>query len=289
VPDHNDHLLEPPSLDEEIESHYSQGQEQQRLRHETGEMERLRTEDILRRYLPSPPAVICDVGGAAGIYAFPLAEKGYRVHLIDPVPLHIEQAQTHSTQSGISLASIARGDARALSIPSGVANAVLFLGPLYHLVKRLDRMAALREAERILKPGGLLFAAAISRFASFMDGLSTGFFNDPHFREIVAADLATGVHRNPTGPPEYFTTSYFHRPEELYSEVCEAAFEDVKLLAVEGPAWGGAHFRSALNDPVQRNALLRRLAEIESESSIMGASAHFIAMARKQPGPRQNG
>ena len=103
------------------------------------------------------------------------------------------------------------------------------------------------------------------------------------------ADLATGVHRNPTGSPEYFTTASFHRPEELYSEMREAAFEDVKLLAVEGPAWGGAHFRAALTDPVQRNVLLRMLSEIESESSIMGASAHFIAIAYKQPSPCQNG
>jgi len=237
VPGHDDHMPEFPGLDEEIERHYSQGQEQERLRRDTGEVERLRTADILHRYLPSPPAVICDVGGAAGIYAFPLAEKGYHVHLIDPAPLHIEQARTHSVQTGIPLASIARGDARALDITSGVADAVLLLGPLYHLVKKSDRMAALHEAERILKPGGVLFAAAISRFASLIDGLSNGFFKDARFRELVSADLATGEHKNPTSSPEYFTTAYFHRPEELYSEVCEATFEEVKVLAVEGPAW----------------------------------------------------
>ena len=289
MPDHNDHLPELPSLDEEIERHYSQGQEQQRLRRDTGEMERLRTADILYRYLPSPPAVIYDVGGAAGIYAFPLAEKGYHVHLIDPAPLHIEQAQAHSAQSGIPLASIARGDARALNISSGVADAVLLLGPLYHLVKKSDRMAALHEAKRILKPGGILFAAAISRFASFIDGLSNGYFKDSQFRALAGADLATGRHRNPTSFPEYFTTGHFHRREELHAEICEAAFADVKVLAVEGPAWGAAHFRAAVTDLVQRNALLEMLSEIESESSIVGASAHFIALARKPAGPFQNG
>jgi 2-polyprenyl-3-methyl-5-hydroxy-6-metoxy-1,4-benzoquinol methylase len=289
VPDHNEHLPEFPSLDEDIERHYSQGQEQQRLRRDTGDVERLRTADILHRYLPSPPAVICDVGGAAGIYAFPLAEQGYQVHLIDPVALHIEQAQTHSAQSGIPLASIARGDARALNISSGVADAVLLLGPLYHLVKKPDRMAALDEAKRILKPGGILFAGAISRFASLIDGLSSGSFRDSQFRELVGADLATGEHRNPTSFPEYFTTAYFHRPEELYSEIREATFEDVKLLGVEGPAWGAAHFRSAVTDLIQRKVLLAMLSEIESESSIIGASAHFIAIARKQERGKRKG
>src|SRR5437899_872411 len=80
------------------------------------------------------------------------------------------------------------------------------------------------EARRILKRGGVFFAAAISRFASLLDGLSTGNFRDAQFREIVAADLASGQHRNPTSHPAYFTTAYFHRPEDLAAEVREAGF-----------------------------------------------------------------
>jgi ubiquinone/menaquinone biosynthesis C-methylase UbiE len=280
MPHQNDNLPAPLRLDGEIERYYSQAQEEQRLSSE-GDMERLRTEDILSRYLPPPPAVICDVGGAAGIYAFPLAARGYHVHLFDPVPLHLQQARARSTQSGVSLASIAGGDARALAVSSGVADAVLLLGPLYHLVRKSDRMAALHEARRVLKPGGLLFAAAISRFASLIDGLSNGFFQDAQFREIVKADLASGEHRNPTSSQEYFTTAYFHRPEELHSEIGEATYEDVRMLSVEGPAWGAAHFRSAVADAAQRSVLLKLLSEIESEPSIIGASAHFIALARK--------
>jgi 2-polyprenyl-3-methyl-5-hydroxy-6-metoxy-1,4-benzoquinol methylase len=74
----------------EIEAHYLLGGESQRLSNEWGELERLRTRAILARHLPSPPAVILDVGGAAGVYAFPLAKQGYEVHLIDAVELHLE-------------------------------------------------------------------------------------------------------------------------------------------------------------------------------------------------------
>jgi 2-polyprenyl-3-methyl-5-hydroxy-6-metoxy-1,4-benzoquinol methylase len=94
------------TLDEEIQRYYELGQEQNRLLAQGGDLERVRTQDILSRYLPSPPAVICDVGGAAGIYAFPLSERGFRVHLIDPIALHIMQARTHAAKSEISLESI---------------------------------------------------------------------------------------------------------------------------------------------------------------------------------------
>jgi ubiquinone/menaquinone biosynthesis C-methylase UbiE len=267
-------------IPKEIEEHYLQGMESERLSGERGELERVRTQTILFQYLPRVPAEIFDVGGAAGIHAFPLAKRGYQVHLIDPVELHVEQARSYAARSGITLASITRGDARRLDIPSGSADAVLLLGPLYHLVEHSERQQALQEARRILKPQGVLFAAAISRFASLIDGLSSAFFQDAEFRKIVAADLASGQHRNPTNNPAYFTTAYFHRSEDLALEVHDAGFGDVQILAVEGPAWSAPLFREVWNDPAQRQSLMEFLSLIEREPSLLGASAHLLAVAQ---------
>jgi len=271
--------LTPPKIDKDIERHYREAKESQRLSAGRGELERLRTQAILARHLPPAPATIYDIGGAAGVYAFPLASQGYAVHLIDPVELHLDQAKAYARSSGISLQSISRGDARHLDVPSGAADAVLLLGPLYHLVEHSDRLQALREADRILKPHGVLFAAAISRFASLIDGFASGFFPEAEFRKIVAADLASGRHRNATNNPFYFTTAYFHRPEELAEEVRSAGFEDVETLAVEGPVWSSARFLDVWNDPALRENLLQFLSQIEREPSVKGASAHLIALA----------
>jgi SAM-dependent methyltransferase len=270
------------SLRPEIESHYRQTKESERLSTGGGELERLRTQAILGRRLPPAPATIVDVGGAAGVYAFPLAKQGYEVHLIDPVELHLDQAKAFARSSGIALKSIKLGDARNLDIASGRADAVLLFGPLYHLVEHSDRLQALREVHRILKPGGVLFAAAISRFASLIDGLASGFFQDPEFRKIIAADLASGQHRNPTSNPFYFTTTYFHRPEDLADEVRSVGFDDVETLAIEGPAWSAAQFLDAWNEPALRQNLMDFLALIEQEPSVKGASAHLMAVARQR-------
>ena len=270
-------------IPKEIEEHYLQNKESERLSGERGELERLRTQAILARNLPWAPAAIFDVGGGAGIHAFPLAKQAYQVHLIDPVELHLEQARSYAATSGVTLASITRGDARHLDIPSGRADAVLLLGPLYHLVERSDRLQALREALRILKPRGILFAASISRFALLIDGLASGFFRDEELRRIVVADLASGQHRNPTNHPAYFTTAYFHRPEDLAAEVRDACFGDVQILAVEGPAWSAALFREAWDNPAQRQSLMEFLSLIEREPSVQGASAHLMGVARLIP------
>ena len=268
-------------IPKEIEAYYLQGMEAGRLANDWGELERVRTLAILARNLPSSPAVVFDIGGGAGVYAVPLAKQGYKVHLIDPVDLHLEQARKNAGESGIALASICLGDARHLEVPSKSADAVLLLGPLYHLVERSDRLQALRESCRILKPGGVLLAAAISRFASLIDGLSSGYFQHEEFRKIVAADLASGRHNNPTKHPAYFTTAYFHDPAELAAEVGEAGFADVQILSVEGPAWSAAMFREAWSNEVQKEKLLGFLSLIEREPSLHGASAHLIAVANR--------
>jgi ubiquinone/menaquinone biosynthesis C-methylase UbiE len=241
----------------------------------------VRTQSILALYLPAPPATIYDIGGGAGVYAFPLAKQGYAVHLVDASPLHVDQARQHAAENGIALSSIAEGDARQLGFADKSADAVLLLGPLYHLTEPADRLSALAEARRVLKPGGVLFAAAVSRFASLIDGLTWGHFLSAEFREIASADLTTGQHRNPTSHPEYFTTAYFHRPQELADEVSHAGFEQIRVLAVEGPAWSAPKFREVWSDLRARSDLLEFLARIDDEPSVLGASAHFVAVARR--------
>lgn len=267
-------------ISRDIQDHYAGGREAGRLATGRGELERVRTEAILRRYLPPPPAAVLDVGGAAGVYAIPLAQSGYVVELIDPMELHVAQARDAATSAGVQMTARV-GDARRLDVEPGTADAVLLLGPLYHLQDHDDRLLALREACRALKPRGVLFAAGISRFASLIDGVASDLFRDPAFQEIVAGDLASGRHENPTNHPDYFTTAYFHRPEELQEELYAAGFAGVQVLAVEGPIWSASHFEKSWNDPSARSKLLQHLERIEREPSILGASAHLLSVARR--------
>ncbi len=130
-------------LDPAIVAHYGQGVERDRLT-TWGRLEAERTRELLARFLPPPPAVVLDVGGAEGAYALPLARAGYVVHLLDPILSHVARAAS-SQQHETPLASAEVGDARALPFDDETADAVLLLGPLYHLVKAEDRAKALAE------------------------------------------------------------------------------------------------------------------------------------------------
>lgn len=269
-------------LSDEIASHYAQGVERDRLT-TWGRLEALRTRQLLARFLPPAQAVVLDVGGAEGAYALPLAQAGYAVHLLDPVSAHVDAARAASArQAATPLASAEVGDARELPAEDGTVDAVLLLGPLYHLVKAEGRARALGEAHRVLRPGGQLFAAAISRFASTLDGLHAGMITDQAFEAIIENDLRTGVHRNPDveGRPEWFTLAYFHHPDELRAEVRRSGFPDAEVFAVEGPC-GQASMNVDLDDPVARDAALRAIARVEREPSLLGASPHLLTVATK--------
>lgn len=261
--------------------YYESGLEAQRLSTGKGRLEKIRTQELLTRYLPSPPAIVLDVGGGPGAYACWLAARGYEVHLVDPVPLHVEQALLASRdQAAPPLASASVGDARHLDRADASTDAVLLLGPLYHLTERQDRVAALVEARRVVRRGGPVIAAGISRFASLLDGLVQGFLDDPGFAQIVQTDLRDGQHRNPTGHPDYFTTAFFHLPEELEAEMEEAGLRHEETLAVEGPGWLLQNFDDHWADPARRARLLEAARATEGEASVLGVSAHLMAVAR---------
>jgi ubiquinone/menaquinone biosynthesis C-methylase UbiE len=268
----------------EILRHYGETDESSRLRSGWFQLEQARTQELLLRHLPAPPARIIDAGGGAGVYACWLAHRGYEVHLIDPVPKHVEQARAASNrQPEHPLASTEVGDARRLVHADASADAVLLLGPLYHLVEREDRIACLREAHRVLRAGGLAWGAGISHFASLFDSLSQGFFDDPAFAPILARDLENGQHRNPTDNPMYFTDAFFHRPGELSRDFLAAGFEVVAVVAIEGPGWLARDFDRLWSDSVQRERLLAAVRKVEREPSVLGASSHIMAIGRKRP------
>lgn len=243
-----------------------------------GELTRLRTWELFDRLLPRPPAVILDVGGGPGVHAERLAALGFDVQLFDPVPRHVEEARERAA-SALAAFAVGEAEARELPVDAESADVVLLMGPLYHLPDRADRTAALAEARRVLRPGVLLFAEVISRFAWLLEcAYEDNLHDEARWREFDA-NIKTGMSNPPDRFPEGGFWAYFHHPDEAASEIADAQFTNVDAVSVEG-------FGATLPDLAKRLAddrdrVLRAVRLVEREPSLLGTSPHIVITATK--------
>lgn len=264
-------------LDPAVRAYYEQGTEAGRLLGGTlkGALELERTKELILRDLPPGTLDVLDVGGGAGVYASWLADQGHRVSLIEPIPVHVQQAREADGRITAEL-----GDARDLSSDDRSVDLVLLLGPLYHLLDGDERVAALSEAHCVLRPGDTLIAAGIARFSFLLDLLVVrDEIHEAGLLEAVSRTVATGEFLG--DEYEMFTNAYLHLPEELSQETQTAGFTSPQIFSIESFGCLVPDFADRWEDPKRRKALLEAVRLIEAEPSIQAAAGHLLAVAEK--------
>ncbi len=228
----------------DVQSYYDQ--------HAVAEWERLerkRTEfavtlRALHDFLPAAPAALLDVGSGPGRYAIALAKQGYAVTLVDLSQQCLTLAKEKARNARVRLVDTFHASAVDLSvIGSERFDAVLLMGPLYHLLLHSERVQAVREARHRLKPEGVLFASFITRFAPFRDAAVKYpelMLEEPAYTEHV---LATGVLENAKG----FTDAHFAHPDAIIPFMESVGLHTVALIGCEGVVAGHEQKVNALD------------------------------------------
>ncbi|GAB2693225.1 hypothetical protein GCM10027037_15830 [Mucilaginibacter koreensis] len=268
------------SIHQDIAQFYSQTSEEARLQLGLGPLEFERNKDLISRYLPTGSGIVLDVGGGPGIYAEWLAKQGHQVHLIDPVLKHVQQAEKRAAKLKSRYQSSV-GEARKLNFKNDYADMVILHGPLYHLQHKTDRIAALAEALRVLKPGGIVLGFAIGRAASTLPGLLNGMMHVPGFLEMCKTELTTGEHHAPATLPGILPQAYYHYPQELMNEVSVAGLQFEQIYAVEGMIWLDSKYFETRADAAKKQAMMELLKATESNTELMVFSPHMMVAARK--------
>ena len=275
-------------IDSEVLNYYNLGKERNRLRTDLGRIEFARTCEILLENLPSAPAVVYDIGGAYGEYAWWLTDKGYEVHLFDLSEKNIEMsAELAEEYPNIKLKSAEVADARSINRADSSADAILLFGPLYHITDYAERQAALKECFRLLKKDGVLFCATITRYATTLwattvYGLENDLLGDKDFVEMITREIADGQHiKKPNTAYTGLGHSFFYLPKELKNEIEAAGFREADIRGVIGPCWLVPNLDEQWKDPARRENILHIVRLLEREESILGLSTHLVSVAWK--------
>lgn len=271
-------MSELPVMDR-IRAHYTtRHNESQRLTSTVkGQLELQRVKDLLSIYLPDAPARIADIGGGPGIHASWLTDRGYDVTLLDPVDRHVAEARDAGLDAVV-------GDARQLPWDNESIDAVLMAGPIYHLTEAADRRLALREAARVLRPGGLIAVIGINRVANLIGATLANRLQQR--RKVIEEILEMGFSAN----NERMAETCYHTVTQLRTELSQVA-SPVTVHGLTGP--GGwltvvmdAHFSNtalpatmAQPDPLETALLCARLADHHPE--LVPSSSLLFAVGKR--------
>ncbi|MHB8947303.1 MAG: class I SAM-dependent methyltransferase [Bacillota bacterium] len=263
-----------------IESFYDKAAETEWTRLERHRTEFAVTMRALVDYLPKPPARILDVGGGPGRYAIALAGRGHQVTLLDLSANLLAAARERAAEARVTLDDYVHGNALDLTaFERDSFDAVLLMGPLYHLLTPADRRRAVRQAARVLRPGGLLFASFISRYAPFRDVAKY----EPEWLVQHAEEALKLLRTGALPSPQGFTDAHFAHPSEIRPLFRATGLPVVDLVACEG-------LISMIEDKINETtgevweAWVELNHRLGKDPSVHGAAEHLLAVARKPCG-----
>jgi SAM-dependent methyltransferase len=262
--------------DDPLLAYYQRDKERDRLGAGVGRLEFVRTVAVIERTLPPPRATIADIGGRPGRYTDWLVDCGYEVIHRDLVPSHVDYVRRRHGEAVDTKVA----DARRLDLADDSVDVVLLLGPLYHLTEPDDRVLALAEARRIVRLGGVVHAAAISRWAARLHGVLVDSVHETH---PVILELIDEMERTGWMAPiaEGGFNGFAHRPDQLRDEVSAAGLQLRLLVTLEGAATALPDIDDRLDDPAKRSVLLDTLAAVEAVPELLGLGPHLLATATK--------
>lgn len=258
-----------------IESFYDEHAEYEWERLDRHCMEFAMNLKLLEEYLPEPPARVLDVGGGPGRYAIHLARMGYEVTLLDLSASNLALARQKAAEAGVTLAGFVHGNALDLRpFAPDSFDAVLVMGPMYHLLAHAERLQALREAHRVLRPGGVAAVAFINRYGTVRVHQAEWTVRN---LSRVREELRTGLRLREEGG---FADSWSIHPAEVRPLLGEAGFAFLDMVASEG-------IRSDYDGPVNHltgedwAAWIDLDYRIGKDPAVQGAAVHLLAVARK--------
>ena len=256
----------------ELEKYYNKFCEEKRLTRRHGYVEYVTSMKYIHEYLPKgekEEIKILDVGAGTGRYSVQLAEEGYDVTAVELVKYNLGILKSKK-----SSVKAYQGNALNLSrFAEDQFDLVLVFGPMYHLYTMEDKVQALKEAKRVVKPEGVILVAYCMNEYSIL----TYGFKEGHMRESIRDQKVDGSFHVRAKAEDLYD---YVRIEDIDAIDHAAGVKRVKLIAADGPANYMRTVLNAMDEETYQLFLQYHLSTCERQD-LLGASAHTLDIVRK--------
>lgn len=253
-----------------LEKYYNKFNEDKRLKTRHGTVEFLTSMKYIREYLTEfQTPKILDIGAGTGRYSVQLANEGYDVTAVELVRYNLGILKKKG-----STVKAYQGNATNLKrFCDETFDLTLLFGPMYHLGTLEERIKALKEAERVTKPGGVILVAYIMNDYSV---LTYGFVEN-HMKECMEAGMLSDDFHIQSAPEELY---HRVRLEDIEQINAGTHLERIKIIAADGPANYMRPVLNAMDEETFQLFLQYHMATCE-RPDLMGASAHTVDILRR--------
>lgn len=268
-------------MSEEVKNYYDKNciNELKRLDDPYNRIEFFSTLYMIKKYFPKE-GLIFDIGSGPGRYSLELIKRGYKVSLMDISQNSITLAKNNIEENGFKAENYICGDARHLEYETdNKYEAILLLGPMYHIQDIRERISILEECKRILKPKGIIIISYINTLGVLKNGI-TEFYEEFENLDTVYKYFSS----NSYGKENSFTDSYFTTPDEAIKEVMESGLDIISYAGAESFLSGMTNkvTEHYLNNKEVYLNLLKVAAEKCEMKEFRDSTEHLLIVAEKE-------
>jgi len=261
----------------ELELYYNKFNEEKRLDSRHGQVEFITSMKYIHKYLaemeltkPKSEIKILDVGAATGRYSVPLAEEGYDVTAVELVKHNLARLKA----KGSSVKAYQGNAMKLKRFEDNSFDVVLVFGPMYHLHEKEEKLKALSEAKRVVRPGGVIFVAYIMNEYSVI----TYAIKEKHIKEGVETGMLDETFHCTKKANALYS---FVRTEDIEELNQIAELSRVQVVAADGPANYIRTYLNALDEEEFKYFIQYHLSTCE-RADLLGASGHLVDILRKE-------
>lgn len=264
-----------------VKEYYDNNYEKEwnRLRDPYSTIEFMSTMYLIKKYLPKKGNII-DIGCGPGRYSVELLKKGYEVTLFELSDKELQLAKDKIEAANLNAEAYICENALNLHIlESEKYDAILLMGPMYHILNEYDRNKILKETHRILKSDGIAIIAYLNSWGCLKAGVT-------EFSEVFEdlQNVYNYLEDQKFGPDTSFTNLYMTTPPKALEEVSKVGFEVISYAGAEG-------FLSGIEPRVidlakENETIYNNLIKVASETceypQYRDATEHIHILVRKQ-------